>query len=300
MKIEHIDNRGKGYNTFRFFSYNEKGDLIWVKAKGKGTDYHAGDEIDDDCIIDHDFPNAAQLKRWDTWVEMNEFNKKALEAFAGGPCTIPEKKTEDNKTEEDGRNAGVSEEMSGENGTVEDNQNAGIPEEGTEDNKTCGNGQNGRSPKKRRKKSKQKRMARIPGVPKKGRKKTKQTGMAGMSGAPKVRRGMITRIIRDTKIIGQLKTLYKDKCQICGCTIQLIGRTYSEGHHVKPLGNPHHGPDHEQNIIIVCPNCHVKLDNKAISIDKNELSCRDSHSIADEYINYHNNIYNENIYRGPK
>ena len=81
--------------------------------------------------------------------------------------------------------------------------------------------------------------------------------------------------------------MYDDQCQICGYKVILIGRNYSEGHHLQPLGNPHHGRDIKGNIIIVCPNCHAKLDYKAIKINKTIIS---RHKIDEIYIDYHNNL----------
>jgi predicted HNH restriction endonuclease len=98
------------------------------------------------------------------------------------------------------------------------------------------------------------------------------------------------RIIRDTEIVKKLKLKYKDMCQLCGCVIELKEKTYSEGHHLKPLGNPHNGPDVEENIIIVCPNCHAKLDYKAIHIHDLFIL---KHNINKEYIDYHNKICDE-------
>jgi len=99
----------------------------------------------------------------------------------------------------------------------------------------------------------------------------------------------IERIVRDTKIIIELKRKYENKCQICGFTIELIGKNYSEGHHLKPLGKPHYGPDINGNIIIVCPNCHVKLDYFAIKIENLVIN---QHILNSEYINYHNDMVN--------
>ena len=54
----------------------------------------------------------------------------------------------------------------------------------------------------------------------------------------------VERIIRDTKIVKDLKIKYNNLCQICGTTITLPnGNNYSEGHHLKKLGSYHSGPD---------------------------------------------------------
>src|SRR5687768_9615067 len=46
----------------------------------------------------------------------------------------------------------------------------------------------------------------------------------------------ITRIIRDTIMTKQLKTIYQYKCQICDKAIFLHERLYAEAHHLRPLG----------------------------------------------------------------
>lgn len=103
----------------------------------------------------------------------------------------------------------------------------------------------------------------------------------------------IQRIIRDGYMISQLKIFHNYKCQICETTIKVADdKFYSEGHHIKPLGNPHNGPDIASNIIIVCPNCHVKCDYKIIKLDKLDLEMK-GREIGQEYIDYHNSILRE-------
>lgn len=98
-----------------------------------------------------------------------------------------------------------------------------------------------------------------------------------------------TRIVRDTPLARKVKTMHDNRCQICGAAVPFYGgQTYSEAHHIKPLGSIHKGPDVEENIICVCPNCHAQLDYGAIEIDKRALLVVDGHKIADKYIGYHN------------
>lgn len=81
----------------------------------------------------------------------------------------------------------------------------------------------------------------------------------------------ITRIIRDTKITRELKILYDNTCQICGKSILLRDRKYSEAHHLRPLGQEHNGSDTKGNIIILCPNHHVEFDYCIIAIDSKSM-----------------------------
>ncbi len=101
----------------------------------------------------------------------------------------------------------------------------------------------------------------------------------------------ITRIIRDTALVRRLKALHNDTCQICGTRLQLAnGRGYSEGHHLRPLGNPHRGPDVAENILIVCPNCHALLDRCSLTLDIPGLSVRAQHEVGLTYLDYHNDL----------
>ena len=107
----------------------------------------------------------------------------------------------------------------------------------------------------------------------------------------------IKRIVRYTKIIKELKALHDNTCQICSSKIEIDkNKYYSEGHHIKPLGNPHNGPYIKENIIIVCPNCHVKFDNGVIYISQLEINESRHHQIGSKYITYyHNNILKDYI-----
>lgn len=99
------------------------------------------------------------------------------------------------------------------------------------------------------------------------------------------------RIIRDTRIAKWVKYVHSFQCQICGNAIELQnGNLYSEAHHLKPLGEPHNGPDIVENIVCVCPNHHAQLDYGAIEINKPDLNIVHGHRIGDQYINYHNTV----------
>ena len=96
------------------------------------------------------------------------------------------------------------------------------------------------------------------------------------------------RIIRDTAVTRRLKLLHRDQCQLCNLVLDLGHRTYSEAHHIRPLGNGHDGPDIAANILVVCPNCHVLLDYGSIELDLSHLSTHEEHVVSQEYIDYHN------------
>ncbi len=118
------------------------------------------------------------------------------------------------------------------------------------------------------------------------------------------------RKIRDSALVKAMKEEFNNKCQICGKSIALSnGKLYSEGHHLKPLGSHHEGPDTRENIIILCPNHHVEFDYGSIAIDPNtNLIIHIDHNnkfhgknlsytrkdINKEFIKYHHkNIFNK-------
>lgn len=100
----------------------------------------------------------------------------------------------------------------------------------------------------------------------------------------------ISRIIRDTAISSELKLLYDHSCQLCGTQLEVCGRHYSEAHHIRPLGRPHDGSDTRDNLLCVCPNCHVLLDYAAIPIQPTALKHL-RHRIDTMNIDYHNSLH---------
>ncbi|MHA7809282.1 MAG: HNH endonuclease [Marinobacter adhaerens] len=99
------------------------------------------------------------------------------------------------------------------------------------------------------------------------------------------------RVLRDTVLARKIKVLHQDRCQICGAAVQLTdGKTYSEAHHIIPLGKPHNGSDKPGNVIVLCPNHHVLCDYGAIKLDYEELRTVNGHEISKESIKYHNDI----------
>ncbi|WP_410007056.1 HNH endonuclease [Aequorivita nionensis] len=98
-------------------------------------------------------------------------------------------------------------------------------------------------------------------------------------------------ILRKKNLVARIKKLYNNTCQICETKV-LIGKNkyYSEVHHVIALGKPHNGIDALENMICVCPNCHIELDFKAIPLNENMLKLK-HHTISSKSIDYHNKAY---------
>lgn len=100
----------------------------------------------------------------------------------------------------------------------------------------------------------------------------------------------VYRILRDTPLARQLKELHNNKCQICSESVRISdSKSYSEAHHIKPLGGIHRGPDIKENIVVLCPSHHVQCDYGAIELSLDQLRSIPGHRISLEFIEYHNN-----------
>lgn len=92
------------------------------------------------------------------------------------------------------------------------------------------------------------------------------------------------RVLRDTALSRRVKAEMGHACQLCGHTVRLSAdELYAESHHVRPLGGEHQGPDVRENILCVCPTCHVLLDYGAVLLDARLIR-----QVAQEYVEYHN------------
>lgn len=125
---------------------------------------------------------------------------------------------------------------------------------------------------------------------------------------PEKRVARIQRLVRDAAVARNVKALHGGECQACG--LRLVGpdeRPYSEGAHIRPLGQPHNGPDVEPNVLCLCPNCHVRLDIGAIVIEDDwsiivrsgalggsvlpKLRRLTKHKVHLDYIRYHRDYW---------
>lgn len=103
------------------------------------------------------------------------------------------------------------------------------------------------------------------------------------------------RIIRNSTIGKTVKELYDYTCQICGERLEVHSGPYAECCHIKPLGRPHDGPDVMENVLCLCPNCHVLFDHHAITINDDfsipqlgtKLNVAENHNLNIDYIRYH-------------
>jgi putative restriction endonuclease len=121
-----------------------------------------------------------------------------------------------------------------------------------------------------------------------------------LPGKPPLRKALtILRIVRDSKQSRQVKKIHDYRCQVCGLRLETAAGAYAEGAHIRPLGEPHNGSDTLNNILCLCPNHHVLLDQGAFSMEDNfeliglvgTLRTHASHPISRHNIGYHRDHY---------
>jgi len=99
---------------------------------------------------------------------------------------------------------------------------------------------------------------------------------------PVVRRVVRNVRMRCTFLAAELKRRYHCLCQVCRKPVPVSEkRFYAEGHHLKPLGSPHNGPDVFGNIIVLCPNHHVMFDLAVATIVP--VTLRIDHRVPDVF-----------------
>ncbi|QKW20479.1 HNH endonuclease [Kitasatospora sp. NA04385] len=74
----------------------------------------------------------------------------------------------------------------------------------------------------------------------------------------------VQRTVRSGAVVRQVKSWHGSACQVCGLVVVLPGGVYSEGAHIQALGSPYDGPDTTDNVLCLCPTCHVMFDGGAI------------------------------------
>lgn len=99
--------------------------------------------------------------------------------------------------------------------------------------------------------------------------------------------------IRKSRIVLRVKEAKKYECEICFKAPELPNsRKIVHGHHMQPLGAEHEGHDVIENILVVCPNCHVLCDQFAILLpDSLADPSMPKYETRLKYIQYHNEQY---------
>ncbi len=107
---------------------------------------------------------------------------------------------------------------------------------------------------------------------------------AGRAGPARRRTTAVRQILRDSALSRFLKSLYQSRCQICSFSFRLPrGGSYAECHHLRPLGQPHTGPDVQTNMVVLCPNHHAMMDYGAIAIHPDDLTVRSNERSSSDF-----------------
>ena len=115
-------------------------------------------------------------------------------------------------------------------------------------------------------------------------------------------RSYTTRIVRDTLASEAVKDIHNHVCQACSTRIERPGGAYAQAAYIRPLGRPHNGPDRADNILCLCPNCHILFDGWAFAIEDDgtiigglngTLTEIEAHTINRDHLAYHRRMYGE-------
>lgn len=117
-----------------------------------------------------------------------------------------------------------------------------------------------------------------------------------VAGAPSRITEAVTRFLRDTKKVKQLKNMYNGKCQICRYVLRRPeGSLYSEVHHLHPLKDD--GDDDSKNMLNLCARHHVEFDYLVIGIleDHKTVVDRDGNKMGTVTFEKGHELDNKNI-----
>ncbi|WP_433827671.1 YDG/SRA domain-containing protein [Actinoplanes sp. CA-015351] len=112
----------------------------------------------------------------------------------------------------------------------------------------------------------------------------------------------VGQIARVRALSRAIKVLHDFTCQLCGVRLAVAGRGYAQGAHIRPVGRPHDGTDTADNLLCLCPNCHILFDNGEVLVGDDfriistypnlgSLSLVDGHEISSENLAYHRNMF---------
>ena len=122
------------------------------------------------------------------------------------------------------------------------------------------------------------------------------TVLVSDDGAPNKKTEVVTRFIRDTDKVKQIKAAYNNVCQVCGYTIRTSQESrYSEVHHIHPLKDG--GNDDFGNMLVLCPTHHVEFDYKVIGVGRDKKTIVDSkgNKIGDLTVRKMHRLHEKNI-----
>jgi putative restriction endonuclease len=143
-------------------------------------------------------------------------------------------------------------------------------------------------------------LIQIAGPPPIGNSSEEDDGIPAGQSNPKRRASSGLSIVRDPKVASWIKKTYSSTCQNCRIVLSTPAGLYSVGAHIRALGTPHNGKDVVENVLSLCPNCHVLFDYGAIYIEadcktvvtvdgggRKELLTSPKHVIDEESVAYH-------------
>ena len=124
---------------------------------------------------------------------------------------------------------------------------------------------------------------------------SRDSELPGGNTAPSRRLSKITRVVRCSAVGDWVKKLHDFTCQICGTRLETPAGPYAETCHIQPLGRPHNGPDVAENVLCLCPNCHVLFDELSLWINDDYslggtgrfLRADSRHTISSDALQYH-------------
>ncbi len=111
-----------------------------------------------------------------------------------------------------------------------------------------------------------------------------------------------SQVVRERALSTAVKELHDHHCQICGIRLTVQGRGYAQGAHIRPIGRPHSGTDTPDNLLCLCPNCHILFDNGEIVVNDDlkitskhpnlgALRVVDGHVIDRDNLQYHRGLF---------
>lgn len=103
------------------------------------------------------------------------------------------------------------------------------------------------------------------------------------------------RVIRNTEVATWVKEKHDYRCQVCGERLDTPGGPYAEGAHIRPLGQPHNGPDTPDNVLCLCPNHHALFDFYSFTIAPDmslvglpgALKTVGGHEVGQQHLSHH-------------
>jgi putative restriction endonuclease len=109
---------------------------------------------------------------------------------------------------------------------------------------------------------------------------------------------------RKVELSERIKGIYEYKCQVCKVYLKRPHGAIAISAHIKQLGKPDNGPDIEENMLCLCPNCHAQFDAHSFYIDPKtrrvhgvqeyegkKINLSNKHKLDSSFLEYHKKKY---------